>query len=63
MSLNIPAVSLVAIGEVAQSRCLVLEGIQQPVQNNFTKSSTVRVAKCTTMSDVDVTLPRGGTSW
>ena len=63
MSLNSPAVSFVAISKVSQPSCVVLEGIQQPVQDYFTKSSAVRIVEGTAMPDGNVAFPRWCTGW
>jgi len=61
MGLHSPAVSRVTCLEISQSLSVTFEGVHEPIQDDFAKSSTIFVAEGTAMADGDITLPGGCT--
>ena len=57
MSLHSPAISRVTGLEISQSLGVTLESVEEPIQDDFAKSSTIFVVECTAMADGDIALP------
>ena len=63
LHLDVPAITLIPALEVLQSSRLVLEGVEQPIQDDLAEPSAILVAQGTTVTNVDVAFPRWDAAW